>query len=313
MLQLEFIILFYDTMIDDLRPLAIFAKVVQAGSFRAAAHLLELSPSVISHHITELEKRLGVALLYRSTRKLSLTFEGERLFAQANAMLIAAETGLNHIAHQATEPSGKLHVTLPAMFARSPFLKDIADFARTYSKVSLQMNFSDSVQDIIREGIDIAIRIGNLKDSSLKAKRLYHMQRSLVAAPSYLKSKKLIRKPQDLIGLDWIGLKMRPNTKQLLSESGRGFTIDFNPRIVADSMEAVCQLSIAGLGLATPPTFLVEEDLLQERLARPLSSWSPEPIPVYAVWPNNVSKESLTYKLLTYLDRHSSIHQQPDA
>lgn len=302
MLQLELIILLNDTMIDELRPLAIFAKVVEAGSFRAAAALLQLSPSVVSHHISELEKRLDVALLYRSTRKFSLTYEGERLFTHAKAMLIAAEAGLSQVAYKALEPSGKLHLTLPAMLARAPILKAIADFAKHNPKVSLQMNFTDRVQDIISEGIDIAIRIGSLKDSSLKSKRLYNMERSLVAAPSFIKANKPIKNPQDLIGLDWIGLKMRSNTKELVSTGAKKFVIDFEPKIVTDSMEAVCQLSISGLGLATPPAFLIEEDVLKKRLVKPLVSWAPEPIPVYAVWPNNVSKESLTYRLITFLE-----------
>lgn len=294
-------------MIDELRPLGIFVTVVEAGSFCSAAALLSLSPSVVSHHVSELEKRLGVALLYRSTRKFSLTFEGEKLFTHAKTMLMAAEVGLNQLAHQASEPSGKLHITLPAMLARAPLLKNIAEFAKNNPKVAFQMNFTDKVQDIISEGIDIGIRIGNLKDSSLKSKRLYNMPRSLVAAPSFIEKNQPIKKPQDLIGLDWIGLKMRANTKKLVSTGGKNVTIDFEPRIVVDSIEAVCQLAIAGLGLATPPTFLIEEDILHKRLVKPLHSWTPEPIPVYVVWPNNVSKKSLTYRLITFLESENLV------
>src|SRR6185437_2160385 len=154
-------------MIDELRALAIFAKVVEAGSFRSAANALKLSPSVVSHHVAQLEERLGVALLYRSTRQLSLTSEGEKLFNSAKTMLSAAEEGLNSLAFRATEPIGKLNLTVPAMLTKSLLVADIIAFAKTFPKVVLSINFSDIQQELIREGIDLAIRIGDLKDSTL--------------------------------------------------------------------------------------------------------------------------------------------------
>lgn len=289
-------------MIDELRALAIFAKVVEAGSFRSAAHGLKLSPSVVSHHVTQLEERLGVALLYRSTRQLSLTFEGEKLFASAKSMLLAAENGLNSIAHQAAEPSGKLNLTVPALLTRSPLVRDIALFAKTFPKVALSINFSDMPADVIREGIDLAIRVGDLKDSSLKSKRLFDLQRKLIASPDYMAKHKAPHSPKDLIQWDWIGFKMRAHTKTLIHPSHKPFSIDFAPRIIVDSIDAVCQLAIAGLGLVTPPSFLIEEDIRQGSLVEPLPDWQAEPLPVYAVWPPNASKESLTFKLIAFLE-----------
>jgi DNA-binding transcriptional LysR family regulator len=102
-------------MLDQLRPLAVFAKTVETGSFRAAASALELSPSVVSHHIAQLETRLGVALLYRSTRRLALTRVGERLFQSARVMLEAAETGLDSVSRQSRQPVGELRITAPAV------------------------------------------------------------------------------------------------------------------------------------------------------------------------------------------------------
>lgn len=289
-------------MIDELRALAIFAKVVEASSFRAAANELKLSPSVVSHHVSQLEERLGVALLYRSTRQLSLTSEGETLFASAKSMLLAAERGLNSVAHQTSEPSGKLNLTVPALLTRSALVKDIAAFVKTFPKVALSISFSDIQQDVIREGIDLAIRIGNLKDSALKSKRLFDLKRKLVVSPDFMINHEIPRSPKDLIQWDWIGLKMRANTKKLIHQSGKTFSIDFEPRIIADSVDAVCQLAIAGLGLSTPPSFLVAEDINQGFLAEPLPDWHPESLPVYAVWPPNVTKESLTFKLLAFLE-----------
>ncbi len=291
-------------MIDELRALAIFAKTVEMGSFRGSAQVFNLSPSVVSHHISNLETHLGVTLLYRSTRQLSLTEEGAKLFEAAKAMLEAAENGFNTITHKSSEPSGKLNITIPAFFTRSELTKAIATFAQMYPKIILAINFSDVKQHLIREGIDLAIRIGSLKDSTLKAKKLFDMKRTLVVAPAYINNNKKPKKPEDLIAWDWIGLKMRSYYKILINNVGKTFKIEFNPRIIVDSIDAVCQLSIAGLGLATPPSFLIEKDIQEGNLIEPLPEWGVNSLSVYAVWPPNASKESLTYRLIDFLANH---------
>lgn len=292
-------------MIDELRAIAIFAKTVDGGSFRQAAKELNLSPSVVSHHIAQLEERLGVTLLYRSTRHLSLTQEGNELFIHAKEMLLAAETGLNAITQQSPEPSGRLNVTLPSFFSKSKLVKGIAAFAEACPKVELLLNFTDVKQDLIREGIDLAIRIGDLEDSALKAKKLFDMPRKLVVAPVYLEHRKKPRKPQDLQDWDWIGFKMRPHRRTLIDQSGKSAQLEFNPRIVADSVEAVSQLAIAGLGLATPPAFLVAPALDQKTLIEPLPNWAISSLAVFAVWPPNASKNSLTFRLIHFLENKS--------
>lgn len=293
-------------MIDELRALAIFAKTVDAGSFRQAAKDLNLSPSVVSHHIAQLEERLGVALLYRSTRHLSLTQEGHELFVHAKEMLLAAETGLNAITHQSLEPSGRLNITLPSFFTKSKLVQDIALFAKAFPKVELMLNFTDVKQDLIREGIDLAIRIGDLEDSTLKAKKLFDMPRKLVVAPSYMAHRKKPNNPQDLVNWDWIGFKMRPHRRTLIHSSGKSVELQFNPRIVADSVDAVSQLAIAGLGLATPPAFLVSRALDEKDLIEPLPNWAISSLTVFAVWPPNASKSSLTFRLIHFFESQST-------
>lgn len=288
-------------MIDELRALAIFAEVVQTGSFRGAASNLALSPSVVSHHVSQLEARLGVALLYRSTRRLSLTDDGKSLFESTQRMLKAADEGLNRIAHTTSEPYGKLTLSLPALLSRSVLVDQIADFAKTYPKVKLSINFSDKQQDMIKDGIDLAIRIGDLKDSGLKSKKLFMLERVLVAAPSLIAMHKQARHPKDLTPWDWIGLKMRAHTKTLVHVDGKRSSIKFEPKIIVDSIDAACQFAIAGLGLATPPVALVTEDLTKGRLVELLPKWKVPSIPVYALWPHNAAKESLTHRLITHL------------
>jgi len=288
-------------MIDELRAMAVFAKTVEMGSFRAAAHELKLSSSVVSHHVSQLEARLGVALLYRSTRRLSLTQHGEKLFESAKTMLAAAEAGLNAMAQQSPEPSGKLRITMPAFFARGSLIKDIAAFALAHPKVALSINFSDVKQDLIRDGIDLAIRIGQLQDSALKSKQLFTVQRKLVAAPHYLHGQ-CVRTPQELQEWDWIGLSMRPDFKILRNAAGTSCKLEYQPRISVDSIDAVCQLALAGLGLATPPAFMVEQELAAGHLVEPLPGWQVEALGAYAVWPANAARESLTLRLIRFLE-----------
>jgi DNA-binding transcriptional LysR family regulator len=241
-------------------------------------------------------------LLYRSTRRLSLTHEGGKLFDAAKAMLAAAQIGLNAIAGRSAEPSGRLSVTVPAFLARGEVIDDIAAFAHAFPKIALSIGFSDIKQDLIRDGIDIAIRIGSLKDSALKSKKLFNLERKLVAAPSLMEHRKKPRHPEELSDWDWIGLQMRPHNRTLVNKKGEAHRIDFAPRIIVDSLDAVCQLALAGLGLATPPAFMVEEDLRAGRLIEPLPSWQLEPLGVYAVWPPNSPKDGLTYRIVRFLE-----------
>lgn len=289
-------------MIDELRAMAVFAKTVETGSFRAAAKALGLAPSVVSHHVARLEARLGVALLYRSTRRLSLTHDGEHLFASAQTMLAAAEHGLNAIVQRAVEPAGRLSLSVPAMLARDRLTADLAAFANAHRKIELSIRFSDRPHDVVREGIDLAIRIGDLADSGLKSKRLFVLERTLVAAPALLAAVAQPAEPADLAGWDWIGLTMRPNSKTLINADGDIRRISFSPRVVVDSIEAVCQLAIAGVGLATPPASLVAEDLRTGRLVQPLPGWVPDALGVYALWPANAPREGLTFRLLRFLN-----------
>src|SRR5262245_60970627 len=151
-------------MLDHLRAMAVFARTVETGSFRGAAKALGLSPSVVSHHVAQLEARLGVALLYRSTRRLTLTSDGNKLFEAARTMLEAAEGGLDQIAERSKEPSGHLSVTAPEVFVSGRVVDGLAAFARAFPKVTLAVSFTDMPLDLIRDGIDLAIRVGALAE-----------------------------------------------------------------------------------------------------------------------------------------------------
>jgi DNA-binding transcriptional LysR family regulator len=293
-------------MLDQLRAMAVFAKTVEAGSFRGAARAFGLSPSVVSHHVSQLEARLGVALLYRSTRRLTLTSDGDKLFTAARTMVAAAEDGLDLMASRSREPTGHLSVTAPAVLMSGPLVDDLAVFARHFPKVSLSINFSDTPLDLIREGIDVAIRMGFLKDSSLKSKKLLDVERKLVAAPAYVAANRMPLKPKDLLGWDWIRLKSRPPRASFISHAGRRQQIEFSPRIVVDSAQSLLQLARHGLGLVMVPTFVAEPDLRRGTMVEVLSSWRLDAPGVYAVWPHNAPRSGLTMRFVAFLESRIS-------
>ena len=159
-------------MIDKLRAMAIFAAVVDRGTFRGAAEHLGLAPSRISQAVSNLEKELGITLLYRSTRQLSLTSEGEILYAKVGEMLQAAETGLDAINMLSNQPVGSLRVTAPAFVTQTGMMGLFAEFAKENPKVDLKFNFSDRPRDLIKDGFDVAIRAGFLQDSDMMTRTI---------------------------------------------------------------------------------------------------------------------------------------------
>ena len=281
-------------MLDQLRQIAIFAKTVDHGSFRAAAKALGISPSVVSHHIAQLEDQLGTALLYRSTRKLSVTEDGKRLLADAQAMIAAAESGLQAVANRGREPSGVLRVTVPAVLAQSTLVDRIAQFSAAYPRVQLVLDFSDMRREVIDAGIDVAIRMGWLKDSSLKARKLYDVRRALVASKTYIATRPKPSSPLDLADWDWLELspvRLRPE----FSRTGqRAIQIKPSPRISVNDANAIYRLAKANAGLAIVPEFLTHADVREGTMIQLFPEWELASVGVFAVWPPNAPKNSLT-------------------
>ena len=294
-------------MIDDLRRIAIFAEMARQGSFRGAAKVLGLSPSVVSYHVSQLEKQVGTALVYRSTRKLTLTHEGEILYQHARDMLTSAREGLSKVSTDNSEPGGKLTVTLPSALTRAPINVEIAEFCKLHRGIEVNILYTDARQDLIENGIDIALRIGDMEDSSLKSKRIGQVERKLVCSPDYRAQQVEPNHPQDLASWHWIKLAMLPSSRTLINMDKQSQQISFNSHLTVDNVEAMTQFCILGLGLATPPDFLVEEQLISGTLIEVLQEWQVEPIPLYAVWHANASDNSNIRRLLNFLNYSDTV------
>lgn len=287
-------------MIEHLRALAVFAKTVELGSFRAAARALSLSPSVVSHHISKLEEHLALPLLYRSTRRLALTAEGKRLQAAAADMLQAAERGIDALSQDGKTPRGELRLAAPAFLATTSLCRDLAELAAAHPQVQLRLSFSDAPIDLLRDGFDLALRIGRVartNDSTLRQRKLCEMRRLLVASPHYLRQHRSPRLPRDLAALDYLQLASRP-AAVTLSRVGRpasaSVTVPFSSRISVDSAAALHGLALAGAGLATLPEILVRADLSRGSLVELLPSWQVQSMGVYLLWPKTTQRPGLT-------------------
>jgi DNA-binding transcriptional LysR family regulator len=288
-------------MIDELRSMAIFAETIKQGSFRAAAKELKLSPSVVSYQVTQLEESVGTALIYRSTRKLSLTSEGRVLYQYALSMLQSAQQGLNQVALEKQELRGTLTLTLPSALIKSNISKKIAQFSQLHPLLSFKLFYTDDRQDLIHQGIDLAFRAGAMNDSNLKAKRIGEINRKLVCSYTYWQENIEPTYPQDLSAWSWIKLDMLPNHRALVNSAGEKCEIIFESNISVNSVEAMTQLCINGAGIATPPDYLIEKEIENNTLVELLPNWQVEPIPLYAVWPSNVFQNSSVKRLLAFL------------
>ncbi|MFO0591556.1 MAG: LysR family transcriptional regulator [Polyangiaceae bacterium] len=289
-------------MLDQLRQLAVFVKVVEHGSFRAAGRALSLSPSVVSHHVAELEDKLALPLLYRSTRRVALTPDGERLLGYAREMVDAAGRGLDAVSGRSATPTGTLRVTAPAFLAETRLCGDLAAFSAAHPNVRLSFAFTEVPQDLLRDGFDLALRAGRLEDSTHKTRKLAEMHRVLVASPKYLHGKKGVRAPQDLEALDFVQLSPRPPQLTIQAMGAKKpVTVSLAPKIAADSAAAIRHLVLAGAGMGALPEVMVREDLSRGRLAEVLPGAELPVLGVHAVWPNNAQRASLTQRFIDFL------------
>lgn len=286
-------------MIDDLKSIAIFAETVKHGSFRAAARTLNLSPSVVSYQITGLEKRLGSALLYRSTRKLSMTAEGETLYRHALEMLDQAEQGVRNVSGR-DMVTGRLNVTLPLSMTGDILTSQLSEFALENSGIEMHFIFDDARLDLVAEGIDVAFSLGSLPDSNLNVKRLGTRGRTLVCSRDYYAKHSAPVHPNDLKGWSWIKHDILPGCRTLIKDSKKIDTC-LTGSVSANSSVAMVEFTVAGLGLCTAGNWLIEDELADGRLIHVLPDWEVEPMPLYAVWHGNITDCSNTRRLLNFL------------
>ena len=286
----------------DLNAMAIFVKVVQAGSFIGAARNLNVPKTTISRKIAQLEETLGTRLLQRTTRKVNLTEVGRVYFERCTRILgELEEANLTVTALQAV-PHGTLRISASVVFATSVLHHWLAEFLNQYGRVSAELILTNQYVDIVSEGIDLAFRAAPWGNSSLVAHRLGVMPYWVCATPEYLARKGEPATPQDLVHHHCIVLnaETKPGgTKWVFQNGTTEAAFDISSRIQANDFLFIKQLVLQHSGIACLPNVLVLEDIQQRRLIRLLNQWSLTTRDIYLVYP---SVHHLSPKVKAFLD-----------
>ncbi len=256
----------------DLTDVALFARVCATRNLSAAGREFGLSPAASSARMAQLEKQLGARLLHRTTRQINLTQDGETFLARAMELLDSAEQAAASVGHASRAPQGLLRVAASVSFGRQHIVPALAGFLAQYPGISMDLRLSDRVIDMAANGIDVAVRIGPLKDSALVARRLAPSRLVLVASPDYLARAGWPSRPEDLARHQCLVLE-RPNPWQFWDGNKDVISVRVRGRLQSDNGEALRDGAIAGLGIALQSTWAVSEQLKSGALLRPLKEF----------------------------------------
>ena len=277
-----------------------FVEVARAQSFTAAANRIGLSRAQVSKSVMQLERHLGTRLFNRTTRRISLTEVG-RIYLQRCIDILddIAETEAIAAEHTATA-RGRLTLSAPTSFAILHLQKAIPGYLRQYPEVQISLNLADRFIDVVEEGYDLVIRIAELEDSSLIARRLAPCRRLLCAAPAYLEKHGTPRVPQDLAIHHCLvySNELRSDSWRLQGAAGME-TVRVNGPLCADNGDILRAAAVDGLGVTLLPTFIVGADLQAGRLVEVLADYCPAEISIYAVFP---SRRFLSAKVRSFVD-----------
>lgn len=280
---------------DRLLWMHCFARAVEAGSFSAVARELSIGQPNVSRHIASLESHLGTRLLHRSTRKLTLTPEGERYYTEARRALDAiAEAESN--ARGEDRPQGQLRVACPVALARFKLMPLMKPFLARYPDIELDLQISDRKIDLVEDGVDVAIRVGELRDSTLKARRLGTARRICVASPDYLAERGVPQSPSELRGHNCIqySLLATGNVWPFVHQS-----VEVRGNFKVDSPEGVRSAVLDGIGIGLMPNWLFADALANDQVRELLVEWKIPPLPISALYP---AKRLLPRRAAVFMD-----------
>ncbi len=274
---------------DKLSALAGFVQSVKLGSFSAAAKHLGISQPAVSQQVRGLEQMLGTRLLNRTTRQLSLTEAGERYHAYACEVLERLEEADRSVQSEEAQMSGPLSVGLPLGFSEAALSEFLVRFKRAHPCIVLDISLSDLFVDVIQERLDVAIRMGEIKDDQLVVSRLGLARYCLVASPDYLDRRGRPAHPSELSDHDYL-LYRNTSTGQILpldSAAGERVSVRVSPAMIVNNTGTLRHAALAGLGITATKRWLIEPSLRSGELELVLPDWEHPPHPVHAVYPSN--------------------------
>jgi len=286
--------------IDLLDGVAVFVGVINAGSFTAAARALGHSTSYVSKEITRLEERLGSRLINRTTRTLSLTDAGRAYYERCSQIVIDAENAERSINQLQDKPRGLLRINAPVSFGSQYLLDVLSRFMHRYPEVKLEVEFNDRLIDVVAEGYDVVIRVGEIKDSNLVARKFTSSRAVVVASPDYIKRKGCPEKAEDLTQHDCIAYSLLPTPAQLdFYKDGVRSSVTVDPRAMCNSAAIEVAMAVQGIGITRLPLFTCEQEVANGELKIILEDYDKIKFDVYAVYPH---RQYLTAKVRAFVD-----------
>ena len=283
---------------EDMR---LFCQVMESGSFTAAAEQLGLSKQFVSRRLIQLEDRLGVRLLNRSTRRLDVTPLGQSYYESALRLLGEVEQVEQGIAGQNSEPRGTIRLSAPLSFAMAHLGCLLPAFLQRYPQVSVEVDLSDRPVDLIGEGYDLVLRIGILEDSTLIARRIASVQRVYCASPEYLALHGTPQKPDDLADHDCLPYGHGRQVQWRFQNKVKLQSLNVSGRMRVNNGELLRDTAIAGLGITYLPTFIIADALKDGRLVTLLEDFAPDALTLSAVYPQHRQSSRPVQALVDFL------------
>ena len=271
---------------DRLSAIRLIVQIADLGSFTKAAQALDLSRTAASKQVKALEDSLGVALMTRTTRRVSLTPAGESYVERARDILWRLEEAERLATSMDVEPQGVLRVHAPLSFGQRQLAPAIKAFLDRYPKLKVEMTLNDRSVDLVEEGYDIAVHLGHAADPALTARKVAETALALVAAPAYVKARGAPETPADLAGHSClVNAHFSGHNRWRFTRNGETETVDIDGPLTVNNGDAIREAALSGLGVAFLPAFQVSEELRNGRLWRLLPPWTGETLGIYALYP----------------------------
>lgn len=286
---------------DKFEDIQAFVAVVETGSFTAAADRLDTAKSAVSRRVSALEERLGVQLLRRTTRVLNVTATGQSFYEHGARILADLEEAEAAVQQEHGELRGTLKVALPLSFGVRHMCKPIAAFSKKHPKIRFELDLNDKRIDLLEEGVDLALRIGHLQDSSLIARRLFDARTVVCAAPHYLKIHGTPKTPEELAGHDCLGYSNLPDpsTWSWWDAGGEKRQVKVKITMTASSGDFLTNAAAHGLGLVIQPTFLAAEAIRRGSLVPVLTDYQWPVTPAFILYPPT---RHLSFRVRAFID-----------
>ena len=284
---------------DKLTTMKAFLAVVQEGSFSKAADKLDISPQLVSKYISALEDNLHTRLLHRTTRKVSVTEAGNQYYQRCQQVVIDIDDMENSLNNLSENVSGVLSISAPMSFGVKHLATLLVDFQKQYPNLKIDLRLTDQFVDIVEQGIDIALRIGTLKSSTLIAKKVAPIRLAIFASPAYLKQNGTPTTLEALQEHNYLRYAHAEPTKRLKGYDELKNELKLESNLVANNGDLLLNTAIAGGGITMQPTFIAGEALAQGRVVRILKDYEPEPMGLYMVYAN---RQFLPSKVRAFVD-----------